>query len=37
MDQLGVPNTRDLVAKHISPVKIEKPVPERLKAAAAAV
>jgi fructose/tagatose bisphosphate aldolase len=37
MDQLGVPNTRDLVAKHISPVKIEKPVPESLKAAAAAV
>jgi fructose/tagatose bisphosphate aldolase len=36
MDQLGVPDTRDLVAKHVSPVKIEKPVPESLKAAATA-
>jgi fructose/tagatose bisphosphate aldolase len=36
MDQLGVENTRELVAKHISPVKIEKPMPESLKATATA-
>jgi fructose/tagatose bisphosphate aldolase len=36
MEQLGVENTKDLVAKHISPVKIEKPMPESLKAAATA-
>ena len=37
MDQLGAANTRDLVAKHIKPVRIEKPLPESLKKAAAAV
>jgi fructose/tagatose bisphosphate aldolase len=37
MDQLGVPNTRDLVAKHIRPTRIDKPMPESLKKAAAAV
>jgi fructose/tagatose bisphosphate aldolase len=33
-DQLGATNTRHLVDKHIAPVKIEKPQPESLKAAA---
>jgi fructose/tagatose bisphosphate aldolase len=36
MDQLNVANTRDLVAKYIQPVKIEKPMPESLKAAVTA-
>jgi fructose/tagatose bisphosphate aldolase len=36
MDQLGATNTTDLVAKHVSPVEIDKPMPESLKAAARA-
>ncbi len=36
MEQLGVVDTHELVAKHISPVKIEKPVPESMKPAIAA-
>ena len=35
MDKLGAVNTTDLVAKHVTPVKIEKPRPESLKAAKA--
>jgi fructose/tagatose bisphosphate aldolase len=35
MDQLGATNTTDLVAKHVSPVPIEKPMPASLKAAKA--
>ena len=31
MDQLGATNTTDLVAKHVTAVKIEKPMPESLK------
>jgi len=33
MDQLGANNTRDLVAKHIRPTRIDKPMPESLKTA----
>jgi fructose-bisphosphate aldolase, class II len=36
MDQLNATNTTDLVAKHVSPVQIEKPVPESLKSAVTA-
>lgn len=36
MDQLNATNTTDLVAKYIKPVKIEKPMPEALKAATTA-
>ena len=36
MDQLNATNTTDLVAKYIQPVKIEKPVPQSLKAAVTA-
>ena len=35
MDQLGATNTTDLVAKHVKPVQIEKPMPESLKSAKA--
>lgn len=35
MDQLGATNTTDLVAKHVSPVQIDKPMPEGLKSAKA--
>jgi fructose/tagatose bisphosphate aldolase len=35
MDQLGATNTTDLVAKHVSPVQIDKPLPESLRAAKA--
>ncbi len=35
MDQLGATNTTDLVAKHVKPVPIEKPMPESLKSARA--
>ena len=37
MDQLGVANSRDLVARHIRPTRIDKPAPEGLRKAAAAV
>jgi fructose/tagatose bisphosphate aldolase len=37
MDQLGASNTKDLVAKYVESVRIEKPMPESLKGAAAAV
>ena len=33
MDQLGATNTKDLVAKAVNPVQIDKPMPESLKAA----
>ena len=33
MDQLGVANTRELVARYIQPVRIDKPMPESLKTA----
>jgi len=36
MDQLNATNTTDLVAKHVSPVQIEKPMPESLKSAVTA-
>src|SRR4051794_31497291 len=32
MDQLNATNTTDLVAKHVTPVQIDKPMPESLKA-----
>jgi len=35
MDKLGATNTTDLVAKHVQPVPIDKPMPESLKAAKA--
>jgi fructose-bisphosphate aldolase, class II len=35
MDTLGATDTTDLVAKHVSPVQIDKPMPESLKAATA--
>jgi fructose/tagatose bisphosphate aldolase len=35
MDQLAATNTTDLVAKHVKPVQIDKPMPESLKAATA--
>jgi fructose/tagatose bisphosphate aldolase len=35
MDTLGATNTTDLVAKHVNPVPIEKPMPESLKSAKA--
>jgi fructose/tagatose bisphosphate aldolase len=35
MDKLGATNTTDLVAKHVNPVQIEKPMPESLKSAKA--
>ncbi len=35
IDQLSATNTTDLVAKYVKPVKIEKPMPESLKAATA--
>ena len=34
-DQLKVPGTADLVAKHVQPVPVSRPIPEALKAAAA--
>src|SRR5829696_1063678 len=36
MDQLNATNTTDLVAKHVQPVQIDKPMPESLKAASKA-
>ena len=35
MDKLGAVNTTDLVAKHVNPIQIDKPMPESLKAATA--
>ncbi len=37
MDQLGASNSRDLVARYIKPTKIDKPAPQSIKKAAAAV
>ncbi len=36
MEQLGVRNTRDLVATYVKPVRIDKPMPQSLKAGVAA-
>ena len=34
-DQLKVPGTSDLVAKHVDPVAVSRPIPDALRAAAA--